>query len=163
MTKPPLLGLPSVKASVCQVGDPSSIPGLGRFPGKGNGKPLQYSCLGNPMDRGARWAAAHGVTKSWTWLSDWTAAAAINQQMGLRFLQMYFSLFSVTVKNWTVFITCVHPILPLEKGFFFFLVHSYFSPVLTLGCYTGLAVMQKYILNIYILYIYIYRICILDP
>ena len=40
--------------------------------GEGNGNPLQYSCLENPMDRGAWWAAVHGVTKSWTWLSDFT-------------------------------------------------------------------------------------------
>ena len=38
--------------------------------GEGNGTPLQYSCLENPMDRGAWWAAVHGVAKSWTWLSD---------------------------------------------------------------------------------------------
>ena len=42
-----------VKASVCNVGDPGSIPGLGRAPGEGNGNPLQYSCLENPTDRGA--------------------------------------------------------------------------------------------------------------
>ena len=41
------------KASVCNAGDPGSIPGLGRSPGEGNGSPLQYSCLENPMDRGA--------------------------------------------------------------------------------------------------------------
>ena len=45
-----------VKASACNVGDLGSIPGLGRSPGEGNGKPLQYSCLENPMDRGA-WRA----------------------------------------------------------------------------------------------------------
>ena len=39
------------------------IPGLGRFPGEGNGNPLQYSCLENPMDREAWWATVHGVTK----------------------------------------------------------------------------------------------------
>ena len=49
-------------------GEASSIPGLGRSPGGGNGNPLQYSCLENPMDRGAWWAASHGVTKSQTWL-----------------------------------------------------------------------------------------------
>ena len=42
------------------------IPGWGRAPGEGHGNPLQYSCLGNPMDRGAWWATVHGVTKSWT-------------------------------------------------------------------------------------------------
>ena len=42
-------------------GDAGSIPGSGRSPGEGNGNPLQYSCLGNPMDRGAWWATVHGV------------------------------------------------------------------------------------------------------
>ena len=52
------------KASAYSVGDPGSVPGLGRSPGEGNGTPLQYSCLENPMDRGARWTTVHGVTKS---------------------------------------------------------------------------------------------------
>ena len=56
------------KESTCTVGDPSSIPGLGRSPGGGHGNPLQYSCLENPLDRGAEWATVHGVTKSWTCL-----------------------------------------------------------------------------------------------
>ena len=63
------------KASVCNAGDLSSIPGSGRSPGEGNGNPLQYSCLENPMDRGEggeRWATDHGVTKSWTGLSNFT-------------------------------------------------------------------------------------------
>ena len=54
------------------AGDSGSIPRSGRSPGVGNGNPLQYSFLGNPMDRGAWWATVHGVTKSQTWLSDWT-------------------------------------------------------------------------------------------
>ena len=45
------------------------IPGSGRSPGGGNGNPFQYSCLENPMDRGAWWATVHGVTKSWTGLN----------------------------------------------------------------------------------------------
>ena len=45
------------------IRDTSSIFGLRRSPGEGNGNPLQYSCLGNPMDRGAWWATVHGVTK----------------------------------------------------------------------------------------------------
>ena len=59
----------SGKESTCNAeatGDSGSIPGLGRSPGGGNGNPLQYSCLKNPMDRGAWWATIHGVTKSWT-------------------------------------------------------------------------------------------------
>ena len=49
--------------------DASLIPGSGRSPGVGNGHPLQYSCLGNPMDRGAWWVTDHGITKSQTHLS----------------------------------------------------------------------------------------------
>ena len=62
-----------VKASASNAGDLGSIPGSGRSPGEGNGNPLQYSCLENPMDGGAWWATVHGVTKSWTWLSDFTS------------------------------------------------------------------------------------------
>ena len=61
-----------VKASACNVGDLGSIPGSGRSPGEGNGNPLRYSCLENPMDRGAWWATEHGVAKSQTGLSDFT-------------------------------------------------------------------------------------------
>ena len=50
--------------------DPGSIPGSGRSPGEGNGYPLQYSCLENPMDRGAWQAIVHGVAKSRTQLSN---------------------------------------------------------------------------------------------
>ena len=52
------------KESACSAGDPSLIPGLGRSPGEGNGNPLQYSCLENPMDRGAWRATVHGVAES---------------------------------------------------------------------------------------------------
>ena len=52
------------KKSACHAGDPDSIPGSGRFPGEGNGIPLQYSSLENPMDKGAWRAKVHGVTKS---------------------------------------------------------------------------------------------------
>ena len=60
------------KASACNAADLGSIPGLKRSPGGGNGNPLQYSCLENPMDRGAWRAIVHRVTKSWTQLSDFT-------------------------------------------------------------------------------------------
>ena len=53
-----------VKASASNAGDLGSIPGLGRASGEGNGNPLQYSCLENPMDRGAWWAMVHEVAKS---------------------------------------------------------------------------------------------------
>ena len=54
------------------LGDLGWIPGSERSPGEGNGNPLQYSCLKNPMDRGAWWATVHRVAKSRTRLSDWT-------------------------------------------------------------------------------------------
>ena len=60
------------KASAYSAGDPGLIPGSGRSPGEGNGNPLQYSCLENPMDGGAWLATVHGVAKSWTRLSDFT-------------------------------------------------------------------------------------------
>ena len=65
-----LAGLPqrlSGKESACNAedaGDVCSVPGVGRSPGGGNGTPCQYSCLRNPMDRGAWWAKVRGVTKS---------------------------------------------------------------------------------------------------
>ena len=52
-----------VHNSLANAGDVGAIPGLGRSPGIGNGNPLQYSCLGNPMDRRTWWAAVHGVTE----------------------------------------------------------------------------------------------------
>ena len=63
------MGFPGVsdsKESTCNVGDLGSIPRLERFPGEGNGNPLQYSCLENSMDKEARWAIVHGVAKSRT-------------------------------------------------------------------------------------------------
>ena len=59
----------NLPASAGDVRDMGSIPGLGRFPGGGHGNPLQYSCLENPMDRGAWWATVHRITKSWTQLN----------------------------------------------------------------------------------------------
>ena len=60
----------SGKEFACKAGHACSIPGLGSFPGEGNGNPLQYSCLGNPMDRGAQWAMVHGVAKNQTWFCN---------------------------------------------------------------------------------------------
>ena len=65
-----LLGFPggivakNLPANAEDARDVSSIPGLGRSPGEGNGNPLQYSCLGNPMYRGAWWAIVHGVVNN---------------------------------------------------------------------------------------------------
>ena len=56
----------NVPANAGDIRDAGSVPGLGRFLGGGSGNPLQYSCLENPMDRGAWWTVVHGVTKSRT-------------------------------------------------------------------------------------------------
>ena len=52
------------KESACEAGDLGSVPGSGRSPGEGTGNPLQYPCLGNPMERGAWWATVHGIAES---------------------------------------------------------------------------------------------------
>ena len=67
------LGFPGgsdCKESTCSAGDQGSNPGLGRSPGEGNGCPLQYSCLKNPIDRGAWQATVHGVANSQTQLNN---------------------------------------------------------------------------------------------
>ena len=77
-----VFGFPSgsvVKNLLTNAGDASSIPGLGRYPEEGNGNPLQYSCLENPMDRRAWWATVHGVAKE----SDMTLQPN-NNKKGIR-------------------------------------------------------------------------------
>ena len=67
------MGLPDGsdgKQSVYNAGDQGSIIGSGRSPGEGNVNPFQYSCLENPMDRGALWATVHAATKSQTQMGD---------------------------------------------------------------------------------------------
>ena len=64
------LMLKNLPANAGDVRDSDSIPGSGRFPGGEHGNALQYSCLENPMDRGAWWAILHRITKSWTWLKQ---------------------------------------------------------------------------------------------
>ena len=85
------LGFPGsseVKASACNAGDLGLIPGLGRSPGEGNGNPLQYSCLENPMDGGAWWATVHGVAKSRTRLRDFTflCGSVVKTQLPLQWV-----------------------------------------------------------------------------
>ena len=80
------LGGSDGKASAYNAGDLGSIPGSGRSPGEGNGTPLQYSCLENPMDGGARLATVYGVAKSRTWLRDFTITITM-QDLVLNHLQ----------------------------------------------------------------------------
>ena len=78
----------SNKESACNAGDPSLIPGSGRSSGEGNGNPFQYSCLENPMDRGAWWATVHGVAKSWTRLSTHVVWSSTSCTVFFFFLKM---------------------------------------------------------------------------
>ena len=59
-------GVSVIKNLPANAGDAGLIPGSGRFPGEGEGNPLQYSCMENPMDRRALWSIVHGVAKSRT-------------------------------------------------------------------------------------------------
>ena len=68
--KPDFPGGSDVKECACNAGDLGSIPGLGRSPGQGNGNPLQYSCLENPMDKGAWRETVLVVAESQTQVSD---------------------------------------------------------------------------------------------
>ena len=75
-----------VKNLSANAGDAGSIPVLGRSPGEGNGSPLQYSYLENPMDQGGWWATVHGVPKSQTQLSDLTTACEMKSDQPREFL-----------------------------------------------------------------------------
>ena len=67
-------GVSVMKNLPANAGDMNSILGPGRSPREGNGNPFQYSCLKNPMDRGAWYPTVHGAAKCWTLLSDWATA-----------------------------------------------------------------------------------------
>ena len=69
------------KESACNVGDPDSIPGSGRFPAEGNGYSLQYSCLENSMDRETWRLTVHGVSKNWTQPRDYTLTFHFTSQL----------------------------------------------------------------------------------
>ena len=88
LSKGGFLGSPAGKESICNAGDPGlihgSIHGLGRSPGEGIGNPLQYSCLENPMDRGAQQATVHGVAKSQTQLSNFPPLRFFREELRQR-------------------------------------------------------------------------------
>ena len=65
-----VLVVKNLPANTGDARDVGLVPGSGRSPGEGHANPLQYPCLESPRDRGAWWATAHGVAKTWTQLSD---------------------------------------------------------------------------------------------
>ena len=87
--------------SASNAGDPGLIPGSGRSPREGNGNPLQYSCLEKLMDGGAWWVTVHGVTKSWTRLSNFTHSLTQNVHSGFYIISYG--------KTWTNFLA--NPVL----------------------------------------------------
>ena len=104
--------------------DLGSVPVLGRFSGAGNGNPLQYSCLENPMDRGAWWATVHGLAKSWTQLK-WLSTSTLNTPFCsfLFFFTLLFFLWIILyqyIKN--LFILYLLYSILFKKFFFFFLL-----------------------------------------
>ena len=78
------------KVSAYNAGDPGLIPGSGRYPGDGNGSPLQYSCLENPMDEGAWRATVSGVARSRTRLSNFTFFCFLYGLKNKSYIQMHF-------------------------------------------------------------------------
>ena len=91
-----------VKASACNAGDLGSTPGSGRSPEEGNGTPLQYSCLENPMDGGAWWATVHGVAKSQTRLSE-----RLNKTKGEKDLNSFFVISIFLCLPFSFFFFCL--------------------------------------------------------
>ena len=83
---------------------PGLIPGSEIFPGGGNGNPLQYSCLQNPMDRGAWWATVHWVAKSWTQLSEFTFTFLILHAHSITALQINILIYLNFILNSELFI-----------------------------------------------------------
>ena len=82
----------NLPANAGDIRDENSIPGSGRSPGEGHSSPLQYSCLENPMNRGAWWATVHRVTQSWTELKWLTTHTYMCMEAGSRVIDKNCSL-----------------------------------------------------------------------
>ena len=82
----------NLPANAGDVRDVGSMPGSGRSPGGGHSNPLQYSCLENPMNRGAWWAIVHRVAKSWTRLSDLAQLSAKIIPSCFTFLNLFLAI-----------------------------------------------------------------------
>ena len=96
----------NLPANAGDIKDAGSIPGLGRSPGEGNGNPLQFSCLENPMDGEAWWATVHGVAKSRTRLSDFTFTFTFTFTFLQANRQYTFYILQVTVYTCSFFCCC---------------------------------------------------------
>ena len=136
------------KASAYNAGDPGSIRGSGRSPGEGNGNPLQYSCLENPMDGGAWLATVHGVAKSRTRLSDFTITIdiyvpfAIFLILGVGFVDLfsslvfldYINLFNICCKAGLVVMSSLNFCLSEKLFISSLILNEIFARYSNLGC-----------------------------
>ena len=103
----PFRGFPDsseIKNPPTNAGDTGLIPGSGRSPGEGNGNPLQCSCLENPRDWGASWAAVYGVAQSWTWLK-WLSSSSSNMTSRCLCFKTMPVWIRATSSNWHVAIS----------------------------------------------------------
>ena len=101
------------KESTCNAGDPGSIPGLGRSPGEGNGNPLQYSYLENPMVRGAWWATIHGGWKELDMTEQLTLFTSLAHDMLQKQEALEDSIHS------SLYISQIHPLTPCLRLSYF--------------------------------------------
>ena len=126
-----LPGASNGKKSACNAGEPGSIPGLGRSPREGNGHPLQYSCLENPMDWTAWWATVHRVSRV---EQDWAISLSLSPNKSSEFPSLFiyslgqpkkkiffFKIFGV----WTIFLKSLSNSLPY--CFYIFYIVLYFG------------------------------------
>ena len=124
------------KVSACNAGDPGSIPGSGRSPGEGNGNPLQYSCLENPMDWEACWATVHGVAESDTteWLHFHTLVSPHSScfnfgPSSLDFLLTLVSSVSSSISMSLIWLTCCFSAIFCDMlSEFLHMLRSFFCP-----------------------------------
>ena len=114
-------GVSDGKESACNAGDPGSIPGLGRSPGEGNGNPLQYSCLENPMDRGAWQGVDHGIAKSQTQRSEehFHAGKASHPWNHTVFVTLFLAYFTLFFFLNRYFLLCFAVSITPWKGLFY--------------------------------------------
>ena len=120
--------------------DTGLIPARGRYPGVGNGNPLQYTCLENSMDRGAWWATVHGIAKSQTWLSNWglniLLCAYMTIYLPILLLMALCSFQILTVRNNATMNSVVHVVF-LVFFFFFSIAKSCPSLCEPMDCNTA--------------------------
>ena len=96
------------------TGDPSSIPGSWRYPGRGHGNPLQYSCLENPVDREAWQAVVHGVPKRQTWLKQLsTSIVTLIKAHSSHWFSLYCTFYGFDKRM----MSCIHPYNILQNSF----------------------------------------------